>query len=119
MFVVANPLVPFLALVNNLIEIRVDASKLCYLTQRPQPRSASGIGTNNDCLHAYLNQATLGTLLPQPIALDFRQIEKITMPVLMRARTVHYFRRFLAADLAVHGDARCGDQLCDNQLHKT
>ena len=33
MFVVANPLVPFLALVNNLIEIRVDASKLCYLTQ--------------------------------------------------------------------------------------
>lgn len=46
MFVVANPLVPFLALVNNLIEIRVDASKLCYLTQRPQPRSASGIGAN-------------------------------------------------------------------------
>lgn len=44
MFVVANPLVPLLALLNNLIEIRVDASKLCYLTQRPQPRSASGIG---------------------------------------------------------------------------
>ena len=54
MFVVANPLVPFLALVNNLIEIRVDASKLCYLTQRPQPRSASGIGaTLRDTMLAF------------------------------------------------------------------
>lgn len=44
MFVVANPLVPLLALVNNLIEIRIDASKLCYLAQRPEPRSAVGIG---------------------------------------------------------------------------
>lgn len=29
------------------------------------------------------------------------------------------FRRVLAADLAIHGDARCGDQLCDHQLYKT
>ena len=44
MFVVANPLIPLLALLNNLIEIRVDASKLCFLTQRPEPRTALGIG---------------------------------------------------------------------------
>ena len=55
MFVVANPLVPLLALVNNLIEIRVDASKLCYLTQRPQPRSASGIGTNSQMFKKVLS----------------------------------------------------------------
>ena len=51
MFVVANPLVPLLALLNNLIEIRVDASKLCFLTQRPQPRTALGIGFWQQILH--------------------------------------------------------------------
>jgi hypothetical protein len=33
------------AVVNNIIETRVDATKLCTLTRRPEPRGAYDIGT--------------------------------------------------------------------------
>jgi hypothetical protein len=43
-FSMAFPLAPICALVNNLIEIRTDAYKLTYHTQRPVARKAGGIG---------------------------------------------------------------------------
>jgi hypothetical protein len=45
LFVVAFPLAPLLAFVNNVAEIHVDAFKLCYGHRRPWPRSATSIGT--------------------------------------------------------------------------
>lgn len=45
MFVAAFPLSTVMALVNNYVEIRVDAWKLCQLLRRPIPRGAEDIGT--------------------------------------------------------------------------
>eukprot|EP00824_Muranothrix_gubernata_P011795 TRINITY_DN2533_c1_g1_i1.p1 TRINITY_DN2533_c1_g1~~TRINITY_DN2533_c1_g1_i1.p1 ORF type:complete len:713 (-),score=171.93 TRINITY_DN2533_c1_g1_i1:46-1872(-) len=45
MFVSAFPLAPFLALLNNLIEIRSDGFKLCAAHQRPVAKGAEDIGT--------------------------------------------------------------------------
>eukprot|EP00981_Chlorochromonas_danica_P001972 scaffold409_cov167-Ochromonas_danica.AAC.4 len=45
MFVAAFPLATVLSLVNNYVEIRVDAWKLCHLCRRPEPRSMEDIGT--------------------------------------------------------------------------
>ena len=42
---VAFPLAPLLALINNFVEIRVDAFKLCYLAKRAEPKGAQDIGT--------------------------------------------------------------------------
>ncbi|KAJ1402302.1 calcium-activated chloride channel-domain-containing protein [Ochromonadaceae sp. CCMP2298] len=45
MFVAAFPLATVLSFVNNYVEIRVDAWKLCQLMRRAEPRSAEDIGT--------------------------------------------------------------------------
>jgi hypothetical protein len=45
LFVTAYPLAPFMSLLNNYIEIRVDAMKLCRVSRRPFPKSAEDIGT--------------------------------------------------------------------------
>lgn len=45
MFCVGFPLVPLLAFLNNILEIRIDAFKLCNLQQRPAPVLAKDIGT--------------------------------------------------------------------------
>jgi len=45
LFVVAFPLTPVLALINNFFEIRLDATKLALGTRRPEPRGAANIGT--------------------------------------------------------------------------
>ena len=45
LFVVAFPLAPLLAFINNVLEVHVDSFKLCYGHRRPWPRSASSIGT--------------------------------------------------------------------------
>jgi len=45
MFVTAYPLAPLLAVINNYIEIRVDAFKLLTGTRRPEPKGAEDIGT--------------------------------------------------------------------------
>ena len=39
------PLAAFLALANNLIEIKMDAYKLCRFTRKPTPRGVRDIGT--------------------------------------------------------------------------
>ncbi|KAF1772732.1 Anoctamin [Phytophthora cactorum] len=44
LFVVAFPLTPLLALVNNIVEVHVDASKLCFGCRRPFPQPAKSIG---------------------------------------------------------------------------
>ena len=44
LFVVAFPLVPCLALLNNTLELHVDAHKLCYDRRKPSPHSADSIG---------------------------------------------------------------------------
>eukprot|EP00644_Phytophthora_capsici_P004735 jgi/Phyca11/546038/estExt2_Genewise1Plus.C_PHYCAscaffold_190551 len=43
-FSLAFPLAPLLALLNNLLELRTDAFKLCHTRQRPLAHKASGIG---------------------------------------------------------------------------
>jgi hypothetical protein len=45
LFVVAFPLSPLCALINNYVEIRLDAKKILTLSQRPKPLGAVGIGT--------------------------------------------------------------------------
>lgn len=45
LFVVAFPATPMLALMNNIVEYRIDATKLVDLVRRPIPRSAGDIGT--------------------------------------------------------------------------
>jgi hypothetical protein len=45
LFVVAFPLAPLLAFINNVVEVHVDAFKLCEGHRRPWPRQASNIGT--------------------------------------------------------------------------
>ena len=44
LFVVAFPLTPVLALANNVLELHVDAVKLCFGYRRPFPQTASHIG---------------------------------------------------------------------------
>lgn len=44
MFSSAFSIVPLLALILNILEIRVDAFKLCVLTKRPHPTPANSIG---------------------------------------------------------------------------
>ena len=44
LFGAAFPLVPFLALIETTLEVRVDAWKLCNLTKRPFPYKAENIG---------------------------------------------------------------------------
>ena len=45
LFAPACPIAPVMALVNNYVELRVDAMKLCYGTRRPIPKGAADIGT--------------------------------------------------------------------------
>lgn len=45
LFVAAFPLAPFLAFVSNIVEIRIDGSKLLYLHRRAIPSGAEDIGT--------------------------------------------------------------------------
>eukprot|EP00475_Leptophrys_vorax_P000256 TRINITY_DN10151_c0_g1_i2.p1 TRINITY_DN10151_c0_g1~~TRINITY_DN10151_c0_g1_i2.p1 ORF type:complete len:317 (+),score=95.90 TRINITY_DN10151_c0_g1_i2:1685-2635(+) len=45
LFVLAFPLTPLLALLNNFLEIQIDANKLLVISRRPEPRGAQDIGT--------------------------------------------------------------------------
>jgi hypothetical protein len=45
LFVATLPISPFLALVNNYAEIRIDAYKLLRQARRPDPQGAEDIGT--------------------------------------------------------------------------
>ena len=44
MFSVAFPLFPFVSFLLNILEVRVDAYKLCFLTKKPYPAPANSIG---------------------------------------------------------------------------
>lgn len=44
LFASACPLAAFLAIISNTFEIRSDLFKLCFLTRRPRPDCAAGIG---------------------------------------------------------------------------
>jgi len=44
MFSAAFPIVPLIALMNNMVEVRVDAYKLCHLMRRPYPAPGNNIG---------------------------------------------------------------------------
>ncbi|CAI4232512.1 unnamed protein product [Auanema sp. JU1783] len=44
LFVAAFPLAPLFAVINNILEIRVDAKKFLCVTQRPTPAQAKNIG---------------------------------------------------------------------------
>lgn len=45
LFAPAFPMAPFLAFLNNVIEIRTSGFKMCYAYQRPKWRARSGIGS--------------------------------------------------------------------------
>lgn len=51
-FVAAFPLAPLLALLNNIIEIRLDAYKFVTQWRRPMPARATDIGQCGFCLTA-------------------------------------------------------------------
>lgn len=50
LFVAAFPLAPVFALINNIIEIRIDANKFLCQYRRPTAIKASSIGMHN-CVH--------------------------------------------------------------------
>jgi hypothetical protein len=50
LFSAALPIIPLLALIEIIFEIRVDAWKLCSLTKRPFPQAAEDIGVWRDIL---------------------------------------------------------------------
>lgn len=52
LFVVACPLTPFLALINNIVEFRLDSQKLLKITRRPHPKGAQDLGNWETCLSA-------------------------------------------------------------------
>ncbi|PAV75659.1 hypothetical protein WR25_15161 isoform C [Diploscapter pachys] len=58
LFVSAFPLAPFFALVNNILEIRLDAYKFLVTQQRPVPEQAKNIGVWNNILD-FLSKASV------------------------------------------------------------
>ncbi|CAM4780489.1 unnamed protein product [Rotaria magnacalcarata] len=65
LFAVAFPLAPLFALLNNLIELRLDAWKFLLKYRRPIPYKASGIGIWNDIISgvSYLAVLTNGVII--------------------------------------------------------
>jgi len=50
LFIIALPITPLLAFLNNIAEMKVDAINLVKQSQRPNPDGSSGIGAWNDVL---------------------------------------------------------------------
>ena len=50
LFAQVFPLAPLIALTNNLIQIRLDAYKICYTRQRPIAQKTSGVGVWEDVI---------------------------------------------------------------------
>jgi len=53
LFVLALPITPLFALINNMVEIRVDAYNLLNSTQRPPPNGSYGLGAWNSVLQFF------------------------------------------------------------------
>merc|ERR1711971_31561 len=60
LFVMAFPLIPLLAIINNIFELKVDATNLVISSQRPSPNGSDGLGTWNDVL-ALFSILSVGT----------------------------------------------------------
>ena len=58
------PLAPVLALVTNMIGLRLKGHRLLFLQRRPVPRRASGIGVWNDCIACVRRCCLCHTLAP-------------------------------------------------------
>jgi hypothetical protein len=65
LFVVAFPLAPLCAMANNIIEIRLDATKISNFCRRPEPEGAMNIGTWFDILSivSYISVITNSLLI--------------------------------------------------------
>ncbi|NWX16228.1 ANO9 protein, partial [Aegotheles bennettii] len=74
-FVAAFPLAPLLALLNNLVEIRLDAKKMMELRRRMVPRKAKDIGIWLQVLEAIGTLAVIGNGLVIAITSDFIPIQ--------------------------------------------
>lgn len=59
LFVAAFPLAPLFALLNNILEIRLDAYKYVVTYRRPMPARAKDLGVWNNILDAISNIAVL------------------------------------------------------------
>lgn len=70
-FVAAFPLAPLLALLNNIIEIRLDAIKMVSLERRLVPTKANDIGVWTDVLEAISVLAVIANGLVIGISSDF------------------------------------------------
>ncbi|KTF71244.1 hypothetical protein cypCar_00048671, partial [Cyprinus carpio] len=70
-FVAAFPLAPLLALLNNIIEIRLDAIKMVSLERRLVPMKANDIGVWTDVLEAIGVLAVIANGLVIGISSDF------------------------------------------------
>lgn len=70
-FVAAFPLAPLLALLNNIIEIRLDAIKMVSLERRLVPTKANDIGVWTDVLEAISALAVIANGLVIGISSDF------------------------------------------------
>ncbi|ETO25487.1 hypothetical protein RFI_11648 [Reticulomyxa filosa] len=60
MFVIALPITPLLALINNIIELRVDGYKIIRESQRPHPNGSYGLGAWNGVL-GFFSIVAVGT----------------------------------------------------------
>ncbi|NXA58059.1 ANO9 protein, partial [Mohoua ochrocephala] len=74
-FVAAFPLAPLLALINNIIEIHMDAFKMTRLHQRMVPRKAKDIGIWLQVLEAIGTLAVIGNGLVIAITSDFIPVQ--------------------------------------------
>ncbi|XP_015486122.1 anoctamin-9 [Parus major] len=74
-FVAAFPLAPLLALINNIIEIHMDAIKMMRLRRRMVPRKAKDIGIWLQVLEAIGTLAVIGNGLVIAITSDFIPVQ--------------------------------------------
>ncbi|XP_039664653.1 anoctamin-9 isoform X3 [Perca fluviatilis] len=70
-FVAAFPLAPLLALINNIIEIRLDAIKMVTLERRMVPKKTNDIGVWTDVLEAIGVLAVIANGLVIGVSSDF------------------------------------------------
>ena len=86
MFVAAFPLIPALALVNNIFEAHIDGYKITHHSQRPPPHAANDI--------ARLNKRS--TILPKDVIAALKELEysEFVAPV---EKVCEEFRESLAA----------------------
>lgn len=84
-FSLAFPLAPLLALLNNVVELRTDAFKLCHAKQRPLAHKASGIGIWFHVLQLMNVLAVLTNCLH--IAFTTSLLERLLSPAAVTATT--------------------------------